>query len=99
MRRLSNDDFAAGKPKFDDLSVNCEIQSIFLGSCSEITKTHTTTTTLTMLNIILLATLALPFASAVSGTLVFTSNRAPYPDHKKGQVCADGIEPWCRRQK
>ena len=52
-----------------------------------------------MLSIILLATLALPFASAVSGALVFTSNRAPYPDHKKGQVCADGIEPWCRRQK
>ena len=60
---------------------------------------YTTTSTLTMLNIILLVTLALPFASAVSGTLVFTSNRAPYPDHKKGQVCADGIEPWCRRQK
>jgi hypothetical protein len=52
-----------------------------------------------MLSIILLTTLALPFASAVSGALVFTSNRAPYPDHKKGQVCADGIEPWCRRQK
>ena len=76
-------------------SVYCEIQFLVR---DQITKTHTTTT-LTMLNIILLATLALPFASAVSGTLVFTSNRAPYPDHKKGQVCADGIEPWCRRQK